>query len=519
VASHMLHFATARYTAEHAGGLRLKPLTEALVYFAGIMTERGEDEMALKLLKDLDWKLTELHNLYPQDDTIVVMRGHVRYDIAMKLKRQGDYTHLETLLVGCAQDYESSLGSDARELEGPLSQLAEVMAVSERHHHAFKLIDRVEKLMNMHRTAGAMTAVEASQRIMLTASRADALAWAGRLDRAHPMLNEAMDMAVEKFGVTHHMVASMLLKKGTLTFQTGGIVDAMCYYEEAAEVYEELEFSDLGTLSGPIKRLVGIYMLLGRNDMALALIEQYIVLVQADPANRSSELSEVSLILRMLQRACGIGVNGFLGREDPAFIFAQTQPVINFTDQDGNPMTVDDLVEGANRRYNRGEFDEALRLQERCVYEMREHLGEMHPLVAQEVKFLGAIYQKEEMYTDALACYQEATAMFIRALGEDHPQTAQALNYQGVCECAMMKFEESAATMERVVEIYKRNLHKEHPTLSSAQRLAGHCNLKVAHASFQRLFAASQTDSLSLHCHPTDWKRLVVSGGRYRPRV
>ena len=26
-------------------------------------------------------------------------------------------------------------------------------------------------------------------------------------------------------------------------------------------------------------------------------------------------------------------------------------------------MTVDDLVEGANRRYNRGEFDEALRLQ------------------------------------------------------------------------------------------------------------------------------------------------------------
>jgi hypothetical protein len=31
------------------------------------------------------------------------MRGHVRYDIAMKLKRQSDYTHLETLLVRAAQ--------------------------------------------------------------------------------------------------------------------------------------------------------------------------------------------------------------------------------------------------------------------------------------------------------------------------------------------------------------------------------------------------------------------------------
>jgi len=329
----MLHFATARYTAEHAGGLRLKPLTEALVYFAGIMTERGEDRIALKLLKDLDFKLTMLRNLYPQDDTILVMRGHVRYDIAMKLKRQGDYKHLETLLVGCAQDYESALGSDARELEGPLSQLAEVMAVSERHHHAFKLIDRVEGLMNMHKTPGPMTAVETSQRIMLTASRADALAWAGRLDQAHPMLNEAMDMAVDRFGVTHHLVASMLLKKGTLTFQTGGIVDAMCYYEEAAEVYEELEYADLNTLSGPIKRLVGIYMILGRNDMALALMEQYIVLVQADPAHQSNELGEVKLILRMLRRACGIGVNGFLGREDPGFIFAQTQSVLNFADQ------------------------------------------------------------------------------------------------------------------------------------------------------------------------------------------
>ena len=117
------------------------------------------------------------------------------------------------------------------------------------------------------------------------------------------------------------------------------------------------------------------------------------------------------------------------------------------------------------------------------MYEMREHLGETHPQVAQEVKFLGAIYQKEEMYNDALACYHEAAAMYTRALGENHPQTAQALNYRGVCECAMMKFEESAATMEHVVEIYKLHLHKEHPTLSSAQRLAGHCNLKVPHAS------------------------------------
>jgi hypothetical protein len=75
---------------------------------------------------------------------------------------------------------------------------------------------------------------------------ADALAWAGRLDRAHPTLNEAMDMAVEHFGVTHHLVASILLKKGTLTFQSGSVVDAMCYYEEAAEVYEELEYNDLG---------------------------------------------------------------------------------------------------------------------------------------------------------------------------------------------------------------------------------------------------------------------------------
>jgi hypothetical protein len=34
------------------------------VYFAGIMTERGEDETALMLLKDLDFRLTMLRNLY-----------------------------------------------------------------------------------------------------------------------------------------------------------------------------------------------------------------------------------------------------------------------------------------------------------------------------------------------------------------------------------------------------------------------------------------------------------------------
>jgi hypothetical protein len=36
VASHMLHLATARFTTEHAGGLRLKPLVEALVRTLGL---------------------------------------------------------------------------------------------------------------------------------------------------------------------------------------------------------------------------------------------------------------------------------------------------------------------------------------------------------------------------------------------------------------------------------------------------------------------------------------------------
>jgi hypothetical protein len=98
---------------------------------------------------------------------------------------------------------------------------------------------------------------------------ADALAWAGRLDRAHPTLNEAMDMAVEHFGVTHHLVASILLKKGTLTFQSGSVVDAMCYYEEAAEVYEELEYNDLGACLWLFGLGIVRGSALGRPEMAL----------------------------------------------------------------------------------------------------------------------------------------------------------------------------------------------------------------------------------------------------------
>jgi hypothetical protein len=105
------------------------------------------------------------------------------------------------------------------------------------------------------------------------------------------------------------------------------------------------------------------------------------------------------------------------------------------------------------------------------VYELRSHLGGGHPLVAQEVKFLGAIYQKEEMYADALACYEEAAGMFSRVLGPHHPQTAQALNYQvtplsGLC----------VETSTLVREGYDRNcLHHVRPRAGGVPPAAGKC--------------------------------------------
>jgi hypothetical protein len=75
------------------------------------------------------------------------------------------------------------------------------------------------------------------------------------------------------------------------------------------------------------------------------------VMVVAERGAKAKEVGEMTLLLRMLQKACGIGLGGFRGREDPAFIHAQTQPVLDFADMDGKPMTVDDLCEGANRRY------------------------------------------------------------------------------------------------------------------------------------------------------------------------
>jgi hypothetical protein len=74
-------------------------------------------------------------------------------------------------------------------------------------------------------------------------------------------------------------------------------------------------------------------------------------MVVAERGAKAKEVGEMTLLLRMLQKACGIGLGGFRGREDPAFIHAQTQPVLDFADMDGKPMTVDDLCEGANRRY------------------------------------------------------------------------------------------------------------------------------------------------------------------------
>jgi tetratricopeptide (TPR) repeat protein len=396
--------------------------SEAMTVLSGIVASQGQDETSRVLLLHSERLLSVLWTINPLLPKLRLKRAHVRFDLACKLSKAGDFVSTRSMLEATIADYEAELGPNANELQIPLGQLAEVYASSELHQQAHEILDH---LINMHPYAENMSTVKEVRCIQLMTSKANTYNSSGALQRAMDTCGSIQAVVDSLLGVDASQMADAIAMQGRFMFEVGYLVDAMYFYEEAIAVYEGLQYASWSSVDHATQKLGSIYMLVGRFDMAMDLFERHQGRVVAEFGETADVTVKFKMLVRMFEKANGIDTeNGFLGRADPGLIFAMNQEVSdalpNQKKSPGSPMTqtLQDLTNQARDLYLRADCVEALLLQNLVISDLKNQLGDQHPFVAQEIKFLGVMHEKEGNHTHALKCYEQAAQMLMNTLGE-----------------------------------------------------------------------------------------------------
>ncbi|MDB9526962.1 tetratricopeptide repeat protein [Oscillatoria sp. CS-180] len=85
----------------------------------------------------------------------------------------------------------------------------------------------------------------------------------------------------------------------------------------------------------------------------------------------------------------------------------------------------------------------------------RENLPPNHADIAQSLDLLAKLYERQEHYEDAEACYEEAKEINEAMLGENHPQTAVSYNNLAKMLVRLKTYDQAEALYEKAIGVFE----------------------------------------------------------------
>ncbi|MCP5197002.1 MAG: tetratricopeptide repeat protein [Gammaproteobacteria bacterium] len=126
------------------------------------------------------------------------------------------------------------------------------------------------------------------------------------------------------------------------------------------------------------------------------------------------------------------------------------------------------LVKIANMYRLQGRYAEAEPLYQRALAIRERALGPDHPDVAHSLHGLAVLYHQQGRYAEAEPLYQRALAIRERALGPDHPDVAHSLNNLAILYGNQGRTAEAEPLDQRALAIRERALGPDHPDVADS---------------------------------------------------
>jgi tetratricopeptide (TPR) repeat protein len=114
----------------------------------------------------------------------------------------------------------------------------------------------------------------------------------------------------------------------------------------------------------------------------------------------------------------------------------------------------------------KGEFDDALALQERALQIAERKLGPDHQDVAIILRNLGVAFERKGELQEAIICHERALAIQERSLGPNHPGVSLALANLGTILQKRGELDEALSLLKRALEVAENSLGPKHHDLA-----------------------------------------------------
>ncbi len=293
---------------------------------------------------------------------------------------------------------------------------------------------------------------------------ADTLVSLGFLDRAEPILRQALDTLRQERGANHPDTRAA-------RFSLAALLLAKAAYDEAAQLLEELLAEPAtddppGFGSAVREQLAHCYRRMGRLDEAIDIFEEVV-------AERSRRLGIQDIETLRAMHSLAIAYRELGRAQDAVRLLEQVLPVFASELGPNHPDTVDAVNELAGLYRRTGQVDKAIELYETYLAKIRQRVGEDHPDVLALSNNLALAYGDRGQYDRAIELLKRVLARSEPRFGPDHPEVLAARQNLASAYAQTGRADQAVPILEDVVERKKRVLGSEHPsTLRAINQLA-----------------------------------------------
>jgi tetratricopeptide (TPR) repeat protein len=183
--------------------------------------------------------------------------------------------------------------------------------------------------------------------------------------------------------------------------------------------------------------------------------------------------SKVKYGIRCLYRSASVAVAIALLINFPGLVTAQSQS-LQSVEQQVALEEAERLTQQVEHLYKEGKYNTALPLAERILAIQENILGNSHPLVAQSLNNLAALYQGQGNYQKAEPLLLRSLAIVEKVSGNSHPNVAITLSNLAALYLEQGSYQNAEPLLLRSLAIFENALGNSHPDVAlSLNNLAG----------------------------------------------
>ena len=281
----------------------------------------------------------------------------------------------------------------------------------------------------------------------------------GLYDRARPVLEEALALRVARLGSGHLDVAQSAAALASLLYEQGEYRRAEELTRQGLAVRRERLGAEDTLVAASLTDLAAILSAQGREEEAESLYRAGLEIDRMHSATERVGTDLHNLSVTLSRRG---EYQEALALEEEALALRRR------LHGDEHTEVAVSLVNLAGILGAIGEYERAEALLREALAMRRKLLGSGHPHVAVTLNNLGLLLRGRGRLEEAERSLREGLAIRRAALGDDHRDVAASLNNVGVLLYAKGDFAAAADHFERALAIWRRTLGETHPDAISA---------------------------------------------------